>query len=202
MHIIASDQGQQVQLQSLCMTLHMTIGDLNDNTPQFSLSNYSFDVFADLPRESIFGQIYAIDVDSTDRLIYSIDSNAYIKINKYTGHLQLQSTLDHLVNQNFNLTLRVSDGVHTNQTWIYIHIKHFPEAQEPILLSEPAYHITINQSLSIGTIITNVYQRLELSQSSIDFIEIVTNEYRLPFSIDQQGITVFLLDELGFSFIF
>ncbi len=187
MHILASDQGQQPQLQSLCMTLHITIRDLNDNIPQFSLTNYTFDVFSDLPRDTIFGQIYAIDADSTDRLIYSIDSNAYIKINKHTGHLRLQSTLHHLVDQNLNLTVRVSDGLNINQTWIYLHIKRFPQAQEPILLSEPAYHITINQSLSIGTIITNVYQHLELSQSSVDFIEIITDENRIPFSIDQQG---------------
>jgi len=169
------------------MTLHITVIDINDNIPQFSFVNYTFHVFSDLPQETIFGQIYAIDADSTDSLIYSIDSNPYIKINKDTGHLRLKSNLHHLIDQNLNITVRVSDGLHVNQTWISIHIKRFLEAQQPILLSKPAYSIIINQSLPIGTIITNVYHRLELLESSIDFVEIINEENIIPFSIDQQG---------------
>jgi hypothetical protein len=172
------------------MTLHITIIDVNDNIPQFSLANYTFDVFSDLPTETIFGQIYAIDADSTDNLIYSIELNPYIKINQHTGHLRLKSNLHRLIDQNLNLTVQVSDGIHMNQTWISIDIKRFLEAQEPILLSEPAYSLIINQSLAVGTIITNVYHRLELLESSIDFIEIMNEENRMPFSIDQQGIFI------------
>jgi hypothetical protein len=169
------------------MTLHIIIVDINDNIPQFSLENYVFHIFSDLPQETIFGQIYAIDADSIDNLIYSIDSNPYIKINKDTGHLRLKSNLHHLINQNLNITIKVSDSLHTNQTWIYIHIKPFLDAQQPILLSEPAYNIIINQSLPIGTIITNIYHHLEILKSSIDFIEIINEENIIPFSIDQQG---------------
>ena len=188
LHIIASDQGQQVQLQSICMTLHITITDINDNIPQFLSDNYTFHLFSDLPQETIFGQIYAIDKDSKDDLIYSIDPNPYIKINKHTGHLHLRSNLHRLIDQNLNLTVKVSDGLHINQTWIYISITRFLEAQEPILLSEPAYEITINQSLSIGTIISNIYHHLQLLESSIDFIEIIPEENLIPFSINQQGM--------------
>jgi hypothetical protein len=172
------------------MTLHITIIDLNDNIPQFLLANYTFQIFSDLPKETIFGQIYAIDADSTDNLIYSIDLNPCIKINKNTGHLRLKSNLYHLIDQNLNITVKVSDDLHMHQTWIYIHVKGFLEAQQPILLSEPAYSIIINQSLPIGTIVTNVYQRLEILGSSIDFVEIINEENLLPFSIDQQGIFI------------
>lgn len=188
LHIITSDRGQQPQLQSLCMTLHIKILDINDNIPQFSLTNYNFEIFSDLPQETIFGQIYAADLDTTDNLIYSINSNPFIKINQNTGHLYVKSNLYKLINQNVNITVTVSDGLHINQTWIFIRIKRFFEPQQPILLSEPAYSITINRSISIGTIVTNIYQRLGLIKSSIDFIEIIPGENFLPFSIDQQGI--------------
>src|SRR5579871_6694244 len=141
--------------------------------------------FSDLPRNTIFGQIHAIDFDSTDNLICSIDSNPYIKIDKHTGHLRLKSNLHRLTDQYLNLTVKVSDGLHINQTWVYISIKRFTEAQEPILLSEPAYGIIINQSLPVGTIITNIYHRLQILESSIDFMEIIQQENTLPFSIDQ-----------------
>jgi hypothetical protein len=188
LHIIASDQGQQLQLQSICMTLHITIVDVNDNIPQFSLVNYVYDVFSDLPEETIFGQVFASDADSTGTLIYSIDSNSYIKINECTGHLRLKSNLHNLFDRYFNVTVKVSDGLHINQTWIYIHVKRFMETQEPILVSEPAYSIIINQSLPVGTIITNVYHHLRHLKTSIDFVEIIYEANIIPFSIDQQGI--------------
>ncbi|CAF5017159.1 unnamed protein product, partial [Rotaria sp. Silwood1] len=187
LHIIASDQGQQLQLQSICMTLHITIVDINDNVPQFSLTNYTYYLFSDLPRDTIFGQIYAIDLDSTDNLIYSIDSTPYVKIHRHSGHLRLKYNLYHMIDQNINITVKVSDGLHVNYTWIYIYVIRFIEIQEPILLRQPAYDIIINQSLPIGTIVVNVYEHLQLLESSIDFIDIIHEENTIPFSIDQQG---------------
>ncbi|CAF1202193.1 unnamed protein product, partial [Adineta steineri] len=187
LYIIASDQGQQLQLQSICMTIHITILDRNDNIPQFSLASYIFEISFDLPRETIFGQIYASDLDQSDKLFYSIDSNSYIKIDTYTGHLRLKTDLHHFINQSLNFTVKVSDGLHVNQTWIYISVKRFIEVQQPILIPEPAYSIVINQSLPAQTIIMNIYHRLKLPKASIDCIEIIHEENIIPFDIDQQG---------------
>ena len=187
LQILASDQGRRVQLQSICSTLHVTIIDMNDNPPKFSLANYSFDIFSDLPRETIVGQIYVTDADSSAQLFYSISANPWIKINQRTGHLRLKSNLYQLTNEFFNLTVTVSDGIHVNQTWISVHVKPFVSAQQPILLSEPAYSIVINQSIPVGTVVTNVYQRLRLTSTSIDFIEIIHEDTAPPFAIDRQG---------------
>ncbi|CAF0721029.1 unnamed protein product [Adineta ricciae] len=187
LQILASDQGRRVQLQSICTTLHVTIMDVNDNPPKFSLANYSFDIFSDLPRETIVGQIYAIDADSSAELLYSISANPWIKINQGTGHLRLKSNLHQLTNEFFNLSATVFDGIHVNQTWISFRVKPFVSAQQPILLSEPAYSVVINQSIPVGTVVTNVYQRLRLISTSIDFIEIIHEDTVLPFAIDEQG---------------
>ncbi|CAF1545949.1 unnamed protein product [Rotaria magnacalcarata] len=187
LYIIASDQGQQLQLQSICMTLHITIADMNDNIPRFLLANYTYQLFSDLPRDTIFGQIHAIDFDSTNNLIYSIDPNPYVKIDQYTGHLRLKHNVYHMIDQTINITAQVSDGLHVNYTEIYIYIIRVTEAQEPILLREPAYEIVINRSLPIGTIITNVYHDLRLLESSVDFIDIIHDDHTIPFGIDQQG---------------
>jgi hypothetical protein len=146
-----------------------------------------------MPRYSIFGQIYAIDLDQNDKLIYSIDPNPYIIINSHTGHLRLKHNLHRLVDQMLNVTVHVSDGLHQQDASIHIYIKSFIDAQEPILLSEPAYALTINESLSPGTIITNIYRRFQIVSSTIDFSEIIHDENKFPFSIDQQGIVTFLI---------
>ena len=144
-----------------------------------------------MPRYSIFGQIYAIDLDTNDRLIYSLNPNPYVIINMYTGHLRLKHNLHRLIDQILNVTVQVSDGLHKTKTSISIYVKSFPDAQEPILLSEAGYGLTINESLVIGSIITNIYRRFQIVPSTIDFIEIIHDEMKLPFSIDQQGIMTF-----------
>jgi hypothetical protein len=191
LHIIASDQGFQPQFQSICTTLHITINDSNDNTPQFTSNNSIFNLFSDMPRYSIFGQIYAMDFDTNDKLIYSLNPNPYVIINRYTGHLYLKHNLHRLIDQILNVTVQVSDGLHKNETSISIDVKAFPDAQEPILLSEPGYGLTINESLVIGSIITNIYRRFQIIASTIDFIEIIHDEMKLPFSIDQEGMMTF-----------
>ena len=192
LHIIASDQGSQIQYQSICTTLHIKINDVNDNIPQFSSDSYVFHLFSDMPRYSIFGQIYAKDFDSNDQLIYTLSPNPYVTINRYTGHLRLKHQLHRLIDQILNVTVHVSDGRHKNQTSIQVYIQSFPDAQEPILLSEPAYALTTNESLPIGSMITNVYRRFQFDSSTIDYIELVhsgDDETKFPFSIDQQGKT-------------
>ncbi|CAF4713364.1 unnamed protein product, partial [Rotaria magnacalcarata] len=186
LHIIVLDQGLQIQFQSICTTLHITINDINDNTPQFSSDDYFFNLFSDMPRYSIFGQISAIDIDKNNELIYSINPNPYVTINTHTGHLRLKYSLHRLIDQILNVTVQVSDGLHQNQTIIFISVKSFPDAQQPILLSEPAYGLTINESLSVDSIIINAYRRFQILSSTIDFIEIIHDEIKSPFSIDQQ----------------
>ena len=191
LHVLASDQGNELQLQSICTTLHLTVVDVNDNVPQFSSMSYAFDLFSDMPRYAIFGQIYATDVDTHDRLTYAVDPNPYVTINNQTGHLRLKHNLHRLIDQILNVTVKVSDGLHTNQTSIHVHVKSFVDAQQPILLAEPAYALTINESLGVGSTITNIYRRAQLIASTIDFIEIMTDDRPSPFSIDLQGIVVF-----------
>ena len=196
LHIIASDQGSHLQYQSICTTVHITINDRNDNTPQFTSNNYIFYLFSDMPRYSIFGQVWANDADETDQMIYSLSPNPYLIINKLTGHLRLKHNLHRLIDQTLNVTVHVSDGIHRNQTSIHIYIQSFPNAQEPILLSDPAYVLTINESLPAGSMISNVYRRLQLTPSTIDFIEIIHhNQTKLPFSIDQYGMILHFQSE-------
>ena len=184
LHIVASDQGQQTRWQSICTTLHVTLRDINDNRPEFSSTPYVFHLFADLPRSTLFGQVYATDVDSNDSLTYSIESNPWITIDRHTGHLRVRESLADPV---FNLTVKVTDGLHVNHTTVQIHVERFPPAQQPILLLEPAISLVINRSTSAGTVITNLYHRFHFQPSSIDHMELVYEGCPPIFSIDQQG---------------
>ena len=192
LHTIVSDQGFRIQYQSICTTIHININDINDHSPQFSSNNYIFNLFSDMPRYTIFGQIDAFDNDKNDQLIYTVEPNPYVTINMYTGHLRLKHYLYRLTGQLLNVTVQVSDGFHQNQTSIYIYIKSYPLAQQPILLSEPAFRLTINESLQVNQTIINIFHRYGIQSLTIDFIEIIDNKRNLPFAIDQQGMMLYL----------
>ena len=196
LYVIASDQGQSIQLDSLCTTIHLTIVDLNDNSPEFIREKFHFEIYADLPRESIFGQIYAVDRDAIDRLSYSIESNSFISIDKRTGYLRMKSFLTN----DINLTVEITDGLHRNQTMISIERKDFIHVQEPILLNQPAFEIHINRSTAIRTRIINLYQQLNIRQGSLDYIEIISDERKHLFDIDQQGISIWIRNKFLFNF--
>ena len=178
------------------MTVHVTIDDVNDNLPRFSAKTLAFELFFDMPRYAVFGQVHASDVDENDRLTYAIDPNPYVTINMNTGHLRLKHNLHRLMDQTLNVTVKVSDGLHLSQTSIDIRVKSSLDAQQPILLPEPAYALTINESLPLNVTITNIYRRLQISSATIDFLDIITDEYPCPFFIDQQGIV-----RLGFCLL-
>ncbi|CAF1494328.1 unnamed protein product [Rotaria sordida] len=89
----------------------------------FSQRIIIFNLFSDIPPYSIFGQIYAKDLDKNDKLIYSVLPNPYITIHMYTGHLRLKHNLHRLMDQILNVAVQVSDGLHKNQTSIHIYIK-------------------------------------------------------------------------------
>jgi hypothetical protein len=188
LYIVASDRDSHVQLQSICMTLHVTVNDVNDHSPQFSRSTYQFELFFDLPRFTVFGQVYATDADENARLIYSLEPNPYLKVHPRTGHLRIKYPLYRLIDQIFNVTVKVSDGRHVNQTFIYVRVRPFIDAQQPILLMEPAFGVTINESTAVNSILSNIYRRFQLNPMTIDFMTLMTDAVPIPFTLDAQGI--------------
>lgn len=163
------------------------MNDSNDNTPRFLSDNYIYYLFSDTPRYAIFGQVFAVDADKTDQLAYSLTANPYVTINKHSGHLRLKHQLHRLADQILNVTAHVTDGLHKNRTSIHIYVRAVPDAQEPVLLAEPGYGLTINESVARGAAISNVYRRLQLSASTIDRIEILHDRMNSPFAVDEQG---------------
>ncbi|CAF0954004.1 unnamed protein product [Didymodactylos carnosus] len=182
-YIILTDQGQPSQLQTLC-TLHVNIIGLNDNVPQFiyqnkSLTYYEFDVWEDMPKHAVFGQIIAYDLDGNFTLRYSLEPNPYVYILPTLGYLKLRRSLYLLVDQTFNISLTVQDdGKLVNRTHILIHVLKVKKSSNPLLINEPAYSLIVNESLPIGSILTNILKRVQNGGSTsvkVDYIELYEN---------------------------
>lgn len=98
--------------------VRVTVDDINDNKPEFTLSEYTFRVREDVPRGTLVGIVKATDLDIGDGgdVMYSLseddgialDENLF-KIDKYTGTIRTHGLLDYEERQIHSLTVRAID---------------------------------------------------------------------------------------------
>ncbi|NXA43465.1 PCD15 protein, partial [Eudromia elegans] len=80
------------------LTLAVQVLDIDDNSPVFTNSSYTVCVPENLPPGTVFLQIEAKDVDLGSNVTYRIrtqEALQYFTLNKYTGELSLQKSLDY-----------------------------------------------------------------------------------------------------------
>ncbi len=88
-------------------TVKVQITDENDNSPEFALSEYKANIFANLTAESLVVKVSAVDADENARLAYSIysennsstDVGRVFKINPTSGQIALRISPIALENQ-------------------------------------------------------------------------------------------------------
>ncbi|XP_036445151.1 protocadherin Fat 4 [Colossoma macropomum] len=109
--LVRADDGQQ----SSDMRVNITVSDVNDHTPKFSRSVYSFDIPEDMAPGSIVAAILASDSDSgvNGEITYSLeedDDDSTFLLNPVTGVFNVTRPLDYETQQYYILTVRAVDG--------------------------------------------------------------------------------------------
>uniref|UniRef100_H3AQ83 FAT atypical cadherin 4 n=1 Tax=Latimeria chalumnae TaxID=7897 RepID=H3AQ83_LATCH len=109
--LVRADDG----LQSSDMRINITVSDINDHTPKFSKSVYSFDIPEDTTPGSIVAAILANDADSgvNGEITYSLeedDGDGEFFLNPVTGVFNVTRALDYEKQQYYILTVRAEDG--------------------------------------------------------------------------------------------
>uniref|UniRef100_A0A8C5T0W3 Cadherin EGF LAG seven-pass G-type receptor 2 n=1 Tax=Malurus cyaneus samueli TaxID=2593467 RepID=A0A8C5T0W3_9PASS len=109
----ATDQGQDPRTATA--TVHITVEDDNDNTPQFSERRYMVQVPEDVVPNAAVLRVTATDCDKgTNALVhYSIvsgNTRGHFYIDAQTGMLDVVTPLDYEVTKEFTLRIRAQDG--------------------------------------------------------------------------------------------
>ena len=126
--IIARDQAvAPQQQQQSTLQLHIFLQDVNDNSPMFQESLYSFSIVESIPTNTNFGQVTATDNDNGGHapIIYVLGSHADIfGINPTTGHLYSRTPLINVNEELYNVqVIAVDDGMRSAVTMVTIAIR-------------------------------------------------------------------------------
>lgn len=115
LRIRATDNGGNHEQSALFSDaiVRVTIDDINDNAPTFSLSDYTVRIREDIPKGTVVAVVTASDLDSGPggEVLYSLseDSDQNFKIDKYSGTIKTTKMLDFEERQIHSLIVQASD---------------------------------------------------------------------------------------------
>lgn len=111
LRLVAVDSGTPPR--STALNVSVIVQDVNDNSPSFLASNFTFSVNELLPVGSAVGMVSAVDVDSREngKVTYHLNTNIdAFDINRHTGVISTKAVLDHEEIDEYVLTVTANDG--------------------------------------------------------------------------------------------
>ena len=109
--LIASDHGQQPKPLSTSISLDIQILASNESIPVFAQSLYSVDVREDAPIATALLTVGAID-ENDQQITYEFLTPSPFTIDRSTGQIQLNQTLDYERQQSYRLSVKaVASGI-------------------------------------------------------------------------------------------
>jgi hypothetical protein len=115
LYLHALDQGQPISLTSETRILCITVDDINDRVPYFSVSQYNMTQDEGVRPDTALVQAVAMDGDSRENaaVSYSISSGntSIFSINEVTGQLFLLQELDREASAGYSLTVTANNSL-------------------------------------------------------------------------------------------
>ncbi|XP_005113351.1 protocadherin Fat 4, partial [Aplysia californica] len=135
----------------------VNITDVNDEAPYFLQPVYEFNVSEATARGHVIGQVQADDKDLRSAvLIYTMDDSKMFSLNPLTGNVTVVGMLDRETQSEYELTVRVSDGLNTGNTTVRVHLTDSNDNCPVWDVGSLAVNVTENQapsSLDIGQLL-------------------------------------------------
>ncbi|XP_032575014.1 fat-like cadherin-related tumor suppressor homolog isoform X2 [Drosophila sechellia] len=140
----------------------ITVNDINDNTPIFSMAQYRVSVPEDAQLNTLITKVHAMDKDfGVNRQIkYSLmgENHDYFKISKSTGIIRLDKSLDRETISLFNLTVKAEDcGVPKLHSIATVAVNILDINDNPPEFSMRQYSCKILENATHGTEVCKVY---------------------------------------------
>lgn len=151
------------------ISLNVSVSDINDNSPQFTMNTVSSEVPENTTSNSLIATLTATDADigSNGTITFDIisgDTNNVFNVtvlsigNVYTGEIRLRTGLDYETQATYNLIVRASDDGPTPRTStanVYITVTNVND-NSPTFKPSPNYMFLISEvaqpGSSVGTV--------------------------------------------------
>ncbi|XP_030621432.1 protocadherin Fat 1 [Chanos chanos] len=150
-NVMAKDGGGKV---GFC-TVSVILTDVNDNAPQFRLSEYKGSVPGDAPRGTTVIKISAVDADegSNADIAYAVDSDiGHFEIHPVSGVVVTKGSVSGLENSLYSFYVKAKDsGSPPKQSVIPVSIRILPHDVMTRKLVEPLLRLEIAEDLPVGS---------------------------------------------------
>uniref|UniRef100_A0A8B9LA88 FAT atypical cadherin 1b n=1 Tax=Astyanax mexicanus TaxID=7994 RepID=A0A8B9LA88_ASTMX len=155
-YILAKDGGGKV---GFC-TVIVILSDINDNAPQFRLSEYKAMVQRDVPKGTTVMKISAVDEDegANADIAYKIDSDiGHFEIHPVSGAVVTKGSLMEVENGLYSFYVKAKDsGSPPRQSVIPVSIKVLPSNVSVPKFAEGLLQLELSEDLPVGTEIDTV----------------------------------------------
>lgn len=164
--LTATDGGTPAQTSNA--VVQVTVSDVNDNAPTFSLSSYRTSVRENLPSGTAFIKVSASEKDtgSISVITYSIDNsvNSSFAIHSKTGQVTTVRSFDREVTSQYVFTVYAADSAASPRTGsATVTVSVADENDNTPSFSKSLYQVTVQETIGIGARV------LQISASDNDF---------------------------------
>uniref|UniRef100_A0AAZ3SUG1 Protocadherin Fat 3 n=1 Tax=Oncorhynchus tshawytscha TaxID=74940 RepID=A0AAZ3SUG1_ONCTS len=143
--------------------VHLTLLDVNDNPPAFSAPHYTASVYEDTSTKALLTRIQAIDPDEgvSRKVVYSLANSAggFFSIDKSSGIVVLERTLDREQQPSYMITVRASDQGSPVRlsSLINVTVTVLDINDNPPVFERRDHLATVPEDVGLGTEVLRVY---------------------------------------------
>ncbi|XP_066555366.1 protocadherin Fat 3 isoform X3 [Amia ocellicauda] len=143
--------------------IYLTVEDVNDNPPLFSDSHYTASVYENTATKALLTRLQANDPDVglNRKVVYSLvdSANGFFSIDKSSGIIVLEKTLDREQQALYNITVRASDQGQAVQlaSLVNVTITVLDINDNPPVFERRDYLATVPEDVSLGTAVLTIY---------------------------------------------
>lgn len=204
-HILAHVQDKNNTIWECISEIFITLSDVNDNAPQFSISRYSITLPEDAEIGTLVIKLHAIDKDAgVNRAIrYSLIDNSHsqFSITAESGIITLLTSLDRETQSVFNFNVQARDlGNPSLWSKASVQLTVSDVNDNPPVFRSKNYHISLPETTTIGTDTIKVSATSKDTGINADiFYSIINGNDQKKFSIDSKTGMISTTDYLDYE---
>ncbi|XP_073842383.1 FAT atypical cadherin kugelei isoform X2 [Musca autumnalis] len=195
--------GKELLQECVCEVI-VTVSDVNDNRPTFSMDQYILSIPEDAQLGTILTKMHAIDKDfgPNRRISYSfLDETEYFEINPSSGIIKLKKLLDREYISLFNVTIKAEDNGRprlSSTEKVFINVLDINDNPPEFQLKQ--YKAYLFENMTIQTEVIQVYATSkDIGVNAEISYYIVGGNEQQKFKIDPKSGTIYLNAEIDYE---
>lgn len=185
--------------------IHITVEDLNDNSPHFSSESYTITVFENTEIGTYVGKLLATDADTgvNGAIVYSLPDSAdgFFSIDEHTGVISLERALDREVQSAYQLRAAASDlGSPRLSAVCPLVVSVLDINDNPPVFEQREYAANVSEDAAVGKPLLRVHAASRDAEASGEIsYNIISGNEHSRFRVDPRTGDIFVIAPLDYE---